>query len=60
MCMLPYAAGIQELFQWEKEKEEPRAVDVTLNEETVNRLKNERGISFGDRATLLAHFFKIN
>ena len=43
-----------------KRKEEPRAVDVTLNEKTVNMLKDDRGISFGDKSTFLAHFFKRN
>jgi len=43
-----------------KRKEDPRAVDVTLNKKTVNKLKDDRGISFGDKSTFLAHFFKRN
>lgn len=43
-----------------KRKEEPRAVDVTLNEKTVNMLKDDRGISFGDKSTFLVRFFKRN
>lgn len=44
----------------EKRKEEPRAVDMTLNEKTVNMLKDDRRIPFGDKSTFLAHFFKRN
>lgn len=43
-----------------KRKEEPRAGDVTLNEKTVNMLKDDRGISFGDKSTFLTYFFESN
>lgn len=43
-----------------KRKEEPRAADVTLNEKTVNMLKDDRGISFGDKSAFLAYFFERN
>lgn len=47
-------------FPVAKRKEEPRAADVTLSEKTVNMLKDDRGISFGDKSTFLAHFFERN
>lgn len=43
-----------------RRKEEPRAVDMTPNKKAVNMLKDDRRISFGDKSTFLAHFFKRN
>lgn len=57
---MPYAAGIQELSLWQREREEPRAAGVTLNAKTVNMLKDDRGISFGDKSIFPAYFFERN